>query len=245
VIKTCHKRQVHAIGGMSAIIPVKGDDRANEVSCRVASRHPVCLSACWRLMVACSLPYPCPFQTLSLSVPSLSLCSRLSTVFFFHLNCAVCPTVYCLQVAFGKVRADKLREVTDGHDGTWVAHPGLIPVAKEVGGCCCYCLPALQLPCTALHFLALLSPLCLLCLPAPFAGPHLNIPRCWQTAELIGALLFPCVHLCQPAPCLPAFVVQVFDQHMRGPNQIQSKARQEYRTTQEELLKVGVRWGFC
>ena len=31
-----------------------------------------------------------------------------------------------------KVRADKLREVRDGHDGTWVAHPGLIPIAKAV-----------------------------------------------------------------------------------------------------------------
>lgn len=31
-----------------------------------------------------------------------------------------------------KVRADKLREVKDGHDGTWVAHPALIPIAKEV-----------------------------------------------------------------------------------------------------------------
>jgi malate synthase len=30
------------------------------------------------------------------------------------------------------VRADKLREVKAGHDGTWVAHPGLIPVAMEV-----------------------------------------------------------------------------------------------------------------
>ena len=29
---------------------------------------------------------------------------------------------------------------------------------------------------------------------------------------------------------------------MRGPNQIQSKPRQEFRTTQEELLKVGARW---
>src|SRR5918994_674298 len=34
--------------------------------------------------------------------------------------------------AIEKVRADKLREVTDGCDGTWVAHPGLVPVAKEV-----------------------------------------------------------------------------------------------------------------
>jgi malate synthase len=30
------------------------------------------------------------------------------------------------------VRADKLREVQDGHDGTWVAHPGLVALAKEV-----------------------------------------------------------------------------------------------------------------
>ena len=34
--------------------------------------------------------------------------------------------------AFSKVRADKEREAKDGHDGTWVAHPGLVPVAKEV-----------------------------------------------------------------------------------------------------------------
>jgi malate synthase len=36
------------------------------------------------------------------------------------------------QAAIEKVRADKLREVTDGCDGTWVAHPGLVPVAKAV-----------------------------------------------------------------------------------------------------------------
>ncbi|MBI1942101.1 MAG: malate synthase A [Betaproteobacteria bacterium] len=34
--------------------------------------------------------------------------------------------------ALEKVRQDKLREVNDGCDGTWVAHPGLVPVAKEV-----------------------------------------------------------------------------------------------------------------
>jgi malate synthase len=34
--------------------------------------------------------------------------------------------------ALAKVRADKLREVTWGHDGTWVAHPGLVPVARAV-----------------------------------------------------------------------------------------------------------------
>ncbi len=34
--------------------------------------------------------------------------------------------------AFEKVRADKLREAGDGHDGTWVAHPGLVMVAKNI-----------------------------------------------------------------------------------------------------------------
>jgi malate synthase len=64
-IKTCHKRKIHAVGGMSAFIPVKNDQEANER-------------------------------------------------------------------AFAQVRADKEREATDGHDGTWVAHPGLVPVALEV-----------------------------------------------------------------------------------------------------------------
>ncbi|MCC6877197.1 MAG: malate synthase A [Sandaracinaceae bacterium] len=65
VIKTCHRRNVHAMGGMAAQIPIKNDPEANEQ-------------------------------------------------------------------ALAKVRADKVREVTDGHDGTWVAHPGLVPVAKAI-----------------------------------------------------------------------------------------------------------------
>src|SRR4029434_5745305 len=36
------------------------------------------------------------------------------------------------EAALAKVRADKEREATDGHDGTWVAHPALVPVAKEI-----------------------------------------------------------------------------------------------------------------
>ena len=36
------------------------------------------------------------------------------------------------EVAMEKVKADKLREVRDGHDGTWVAHPGLVALAKEI-----------------------------------------------------------------------------------------------------------------
>ncbi|KMQ65705.1 malate synthase [Chryseobacterium angstadtii] len=65
VIEICHKRNVHAIGGMAAQIPVKNDDEANHA-------------------------------------------------------------------AFEKVRKDKEREVKNGHDGTWVAHPALVSVAKVI-----------------------------------------------------------------------------------------------------------------
>jgi malate synthase len=65
VVKVCHKRNVHAIGGMAAQIPVKDDPEANEK-------------------------------------------------------------------AFAKVRKDKEREVKDGFDGSWVAHPGLVPAVMEV-----------------------------------------------------------------------------------------------------------------
>jgi malate synthase len=34
--------------------------------------------------------------------------------------------------ALQRVRDDKIREATEGHDGTWVAHPGLVPIAMEV-----------------------------------------------------------------------------------------------------------------
>lgn len=65
LIHTCHRRGIHAMGGMAAQIPIKGDEAANSA-------------------------------------------------------------------ALEKVRADKLREVRAGHDGTWVAHPGLIGIAREV-----------------------------------------------------------------------------------------------------------------
>mgnify|MGYP001577114039 CR=1 FL=1 len=39
---------------------------------------------------------------------------------------------WILVAALEKVRQDKLREVKAGHDGTWVAHPGLVPIAKEI-----------------------------------------------------------------------------------------------------------------
>jgi malate synthase len=65
LIRTCHNRGVHAMGGMAAQIPIKDDPAANDA-------------------------------------------------------------------AIAKVRADKEREATDGHDGTWVAHPALVPVAREI-----------------------------------------------------------------------------------------------------------------
>ena len=36
------------------------------------------------------------------------------------------------EIAMEKVRKDKLREVREGHDGTWVAHPALVPVAMDI-----------------------------------------------------------------------------------------------------------------
>jgi malate synthase len=39
---------------------------------------------------------------------------------------------YANEQALAKVRADKEREANDGHDGTWVAHPGLVPIALEI-----------------------------------------------------------------------------------------------------------------
>jgi malate synthase len=65
LVKTCHRRNAHAMGGMAAQIPIRGDAAANDA-------------------------------------------------------------------AIAKVRADKQREAGDGFDGTWVAHPGLVPVAKAV-----------------------------------------------------------------------------------------------------------------
>jgi malate synthase A len=65
LIQTCHRRGIHAMGGMAAQIPIRDDPAANEA-------------------------------------------------------------------AIAGVRADKLREVRAGHDGTWVAHPGLVPVARQV-----------------------------------------------------------------------------------------------------------------
>ncbi len=65
LIKTCHRREIHAMGGMAAQIPIRDDPAANEA-------------------------------------------------------------------AMEKVRADKQREAGDGHDGTWVAHPGLVAIAKEI-----------------------------------------------------------------------------------------------------------------
>lgn len=83
LIQTCHRRGVHAMGGMSAFIPIKDDSAANQ---KVTN---------WLVILLKFHPFS-PF-----------------------------PQV------LDKVRADKLRECEAGHDGTWVAHPGLIAVAKQ------------------------------------------------------------------------------------------------------------------
>ena len=64
MIRTCHRRGAHAMGGMAAQIPIKGDSQANDA-------------------------------------------------------------------AMDKVHADKKREAENGHDGTWVAHPALVTIARE------------------------------------------------------------------------------------------------------------------
>ncbi|EYC31659.1 hypothetical protein Y032_0003g1173 [Ancylostoma ceylanicum] len=55
---------------------------------------------------------------------------RYGNAMFYHMSREQC------EVANGKaislVRQDKEREATDGHDGTWVAHPGLVPIARQV-----------------------------------------------------------------------------------------------------------------
>lgn len=119
MIQTCHRRGVHAIGGMSALIPVKGNPAANEV-------RKLVLYGCYplRSMSTCASLAPANVRS---SRWYTAVQGGLST----HLT-HVATHGHALQAAFEKVRADKLREVQDGHDGTWVAHPGLIAVAKEV-----------------------------------------------------------------------------------------------------------------
>lgn len=119
VIQTCHRRGVHAIGGMSALIPVKGNPAANEVRKLVLNG-----CYCFRSMSSCASLVP---ATVRSGRGHTAVQGGLSTN-FTH----VATHGHAVQAAFEKVRADKLREVQDGHDGTWVAHPGLIAVAKEV-----------------------------------------------------------------------------------------------------------------
>ena len=38
------------------------------------------------------------------------------------------------EAAFAKIRADKEREANNGHDGTWIAHPGMVDVVQEIFG---------------------------------------------------------------------------------------------------------------
>lgn len=121
VIKTCHRRGVHAIGGMSALIPVKGDARANEASPprRHAGPH--------------VQPPPCPASPMP---PQAALPGNGRTAGMPPCRPRdACPSgPVPLQVAFDKVRTDKLREVQDGHDGTWWVRWGGASVWWAKGG---------------------------------------------------------------------------------------------------------------
>jgi malate synthase len=90
LIKTCHRRGAHAIGGMAAQIPRKDDLEANQAVEREASPH----------------------------------AGRRPSTGGFHGRGNN-------QAALDKVAQDKRREAEDGHDGTWVAHPGLISTARQ------------------------------------------------------------------------------------------------------------------
>ena len=82
--------------------------------------------------------------------------------------------------AMRKVIADKLREVTDGHDGTWVAHPGLVPVAKEVFD---KHMPEANQIDKEVHLSSGISANDLLCVPKGFCteeGLRKNISVCFQ-----------------------------------------------------------------
>jgi malate synthase len=56
---------------------------------------------------------------------------RVRLIFFFVPRCSR-KDDKINETAFAAVRADKTREANDGFDGTWVAHPALVPIAKQV-----------------------------------------------------------------------------------------------------------------
>src|SRR6185436_19653299 len=65
----------------------------------------------------------CPlFTSRSLSARTLA---RAASFAFESPRMGICA-------ALSRVRAGKLREVKSGHDGTWVAHPALVPLARDV-----------------------------------------------------------------------------------------------------------------
>ena len=182
MIKTCHKRQVHAIGGMSAIIPVKGDDRANEVGCKgclASPRLPVYLLAADGCMQpAC----PCPFQPLPLSPPTLSLCSRPSIVLFLIKLCClhyrILPAGGLWQGA-GRQAAGGDRWPRRHLGGPPWTHP-----SRQGGGWLLLLPPCLGLRCNACSALlcaaSSASSACLLPLLAPIRTyPGAAKPRSW------------------------------------------------------------------
>jgi hypothetical protein len=189
VIKTCHKRGVHAMGGMAAQIPIKGDPAANKVRflgfCSFPCSFCRCFAECCsqglhsavrgyvlqsgaefcsqglRSAVRGCIDPRCPGkpglstrlsddergsvqpQLNSPRSASWSAGPRVLQTTAAGYECSQTPSGSAsflipvrsyshLQAAMEKVRADKLREVMDGHDGTWVAHPALLPIAMDV-----------------------------------------------------------------------------------------------------------------
>ena len=124
-----------------------------------------------------------------------------------------------------KVRADKLREVKDGHDGTWVAHPALIPIAKEVRATITSWECVHVRPCTAglLTSCGRLEQYRRHFWPAAAAGADGRQTAAMQTAN-------PKQHPRRQ---------QVFDEHMKTPNQI-DRQRDDVQPDAEALLMVSV-----
>ena len=102
-----------------------------------------------------------------------------------------------------KVRADKLREVKDGHDGTWIAHPALLPIAKEVRR---------RQPCSD-------------------ETKRLSEADC--CVRETDTRLTPS----QSFGPLLSTLLQVFDEHMRGPNQLHV-LREDVHADAEKMLEV-------
>ena len=128
VIQTCHRRGVHAMGGMAAQIPIKADPEANQAALdkvRADPRHVMPD----RSHITMDKGFLRAYVELLIQT-----CHRrgVHAMGGMAAQIPIRTDPEANEKALEKVRQDKLREVKAGHDGTWVAHPGLVPVAKEI-----------------------------------------------------------------------------------------------------------------